>query len=260
MLQEMPQDAAALLEPFEHLADERIPGLPVWRQIETVIRRAIATRRVMPGQRLPTETQFAGFFGVHRHTIRRAIAPLVSDGLVGVRQGQGMTVRDQVIDYPVTARTRFSEIISAQSLSPGGEIVEMVVEPARPDVAMPLSIEPGEPVIRVEMLRWADGVPISIASDYVVRARLPGFMEVMEETRSITRTLTRLGAGDYARARTTVQSRMPTPEEADQLRQAPNQPILCVDAINVVGENRFPIQYTRARFASQRVQLIFDTL
>jgi len=248
-----------LTQMFGAMPTQRVAGTPVWRQIETILRDAITARRIMPGQRLPTETQFASFFGVHRHTVRRAVAPLVADGLVSVRQGHGMTVRDQMIDYPVTMRTRFSEIIASQSLDPSGDIVDMAVEAAPREVAVPLGIMPGATVVRVEMLRWADGVPISIASDYVSQARFPSFEATMREMRSITKTMTLLGAGDYQRARTTVYSRMPTPTEADLLRQPPNQPVMCADSVNICGEMREVVQFTQARFASQRAQLIFDS-
>ncbi len=237
----------------------RVVGVSMWRQIETCLREAITARRIMPGQRLPTETEFAAFFGVHRHTVRRAIAPLVADGLVSVRQGQGMTVRDQVIDYQVTARTRFSEIVASQALEPGGDILDLAEDAADPEVAAALGIEAGARVFRVELLRWAAGVPVTLATDYVACERLPGFSDAMRETGSMTAALTRLGAGDYRRARTVVFARMPTAEEADSLRQPPNQPLLCADSLNVAGEDDRPVHYTRARFSAQRVKLIVVT-
>lgn len=45
---------------------------------------------ILPGQRLPTESQMTAQFGVSRTVVREAIAALAADGLVEARQGSGV--------------------------------------------------------------------------------------------------------------------------------------------------------------------------
>ncbi len=59
-----------------------------------VLRNAILSRELEPGQKLPPERKLAESLGVNRLTLRNALAQLASAGLVSVRQGSGYTVND----------------------------------------------------------------------------------------------------------------------------------------------------------------------
>ena len=86
----------------------REAGVSLWRQIVRIIEADIASGTHQPGARLPTEAQLAVRFGVNRHTIRRALEELSRNGLVRVEQGRDSFVAEDVLDYEVAARTRFS--------------------------------------------------------------------------------------------------------------------------------------------------------
>ncbi|TIP57116.1 GntR family transcriptional regulator, partial [Mesorhizobium sp.] len=47
---------------------------------------------IIPGARLPTESQLADKFGVSRNVVREAIAQLRADGMIEARQGIGAFV------------------------------------------------------------------------------------------------------------------------------------------------------------------------
>ncbi|MEO1200927.1 MAG: UTRA domain-containing protein [Pseudomonadota bacterium] len=51
---------------------------------------------------------------------------------------------------------------------------------------------------------------------------------------------------------------MPDEREAGHLRQAINRPVLVTEAVNVDTDGR-PIQFSRTRFASDRVQLVVES-
>lgn len=58
------------------------------------LRSSILQGEVEPGQRLPSERSLAEKFNVTRTTLREALKKLEQLKLVGMRQGQGITVRD----------------------------------------------------------------------------------------------------------------------------------------------------------------------
>jgi GntR family phosphonate transport system transcriptional regulator len=60
-----------------------------WLRIATQISDAISRGIYPPGKRLPSEHSLAEQFGVNRHTIRKSLASLASQGLVRVTQGSG---------------------------------------------------------------------------------------------------------------------------------------------------------------------------
>jgi len=63
-------------------------------RVTTVLLEKIRNGEFPPGARLPTEQAICESFGVSRTVIREAISRLKSEGLVEVRQGSGMVVRE----------------------------------------------------------------------------------------------------------------------------------------------------------------------
>ena len=97
---------------------EQEPGVAVWRQIWQTLHRDISSGGYQPGEKMPTEAMLSKRFGVNRHTVRRAISDLVDRGLVRVEQGRGTFVAEDVVEFVVGERTRFTELMSAQQRTP----------------------------------------------------------------------------------------------------------------------------------------------
>ncbi len=233
-------------------------GTSLWRQIAERLERDIVTGNRQPGERLPTEMQMAEEFGVNRHTIRRAVAALAEQGLVRIEQGRGTFVQESVIDYRVKKRTRFSENMLGHRREPSGTLLGVREEPAEEAVAKALEIRKGTTVVVVERVGEADGRPISVSSHYFPKARFPGLSDVLVETNgSITSAMERLGAGDYTRKVTRVTARTARAADARLLQQSPTKPILLTEGINVDSTGR-PVEYSVARWASERVQMVFE--
>ncbi len=55
----------------------------------------IDSGKLSPGEKIPSENELCGKFGLSRQTIRHAISKLIEDGLVESRQGSGTYVSDQ---------------------------------------------------------------------------------------------------------------------------------------------------------------------
>jgi DNA-binding transcriptional regulator YhcF (GntR family) len=64
-------------------------------QIATKLRAAILTRRLAPGDKLPSQPELAARYGVARETVKRAIELLRAERLIITRQGSGAFVRAQ---------------------------------------------------------------------------------------------------------------------------------------------------------------------
>lgn len=234
----------------------RLPRVVMWQRIAEILTAEISAGSYPPGSRMPTETELAQRFGVNRHTLRQAMGALSDAGLVSVQHGRGTFVRPApVIEYPVGTRTRFSEILSQQSRLAEGELLATREGPATLEIAQALAIEEGEPVIILEILRRADGQPVSLKTAHLPRARFQGIAEAFRETNSLTAALRAFGVADYTRRSTRIWTRLPTPEEAVLLQQKPAEPILIMETVDQDEAGR-PVEYGLARAAGQRVQVL----
>jgi len=236
---------------------DRSAGIAVWRQIMETLKAEIVSGAFEKGSRLPPESELASRFGVNRHTVRRAIAALTGEGILRADQGRGTFVASAPLSYPIGPRTRFSEIVSGQDRAPSGRLIGSAVEEADALLANQLDVPLGTPLIRVETLRVADGVPMIVGTSWFEQSRVPNFVADYAESGSITRALELAGIDDYRRKETRITAELVESRDAHQLGVALGQPVMVVESVNLDMEGR-PIQYTRARAAADRMQLVVN--
>src|SRR5687768_4197510 len=110
--------------PFLEVSVQRQPSLP--DQIADTIKEFITRRQLVPGQRLPPERELCDRFGVSRTAVREAMRSLAAKGLVDVRAGGGVWVRQPSVGPAV-------ELIGIAVQTAGGAISwAEVLEARRP--------------------------------------------------------------------------------------------------------------------------------
>ncbi len=71
---------------------ERDGGAPLGAQLERELREAIRSRRLSPGERLPSSRKLAGELGVSRGLVQECYAQLLAEGFLSARSGSGTHV------------------------------------------------------------------------------------------------------------------------------------------------------------------------
>jgi GntR family phosphonate transport system transcriptional regulator len=233
-------------------------GIALWRCIADDFEQTILLGRYENGERLPAESEMAARYGVNRHTVRRAMAELSARGLVRTERGSGTFVRTDKLAYPIGQRTRFSEIIAASGHEAAGRLQGHRLEPASEEIADRLRLKPGDQVVRLEIIRAADRVPISVATTWLSAERFADAGRIFRRVRSITRTLEHYGITGYRRRWTRITATLADAVDAGRLRLSVHRPILIVESVDI-GQNDQPILTTRARFAADRMALTVES-
>lgn len=231
-------------------------GVALWRRIADAIRLDIVGGKLASGDRLPTEAVLAKRFSANRHTVRRALAVLAEEGVVGAEQGRGTFVRSaRRLSYPIGRRTRFREGLRGQASSLTSRGISDRIENATATVAQALGLKPGAKVVRTEGISLADGVPISRSTTWLNYRLFPDFAERIARLDLTTAVFASYGIADYARASTRISARHADVEETKLLGLTPGAILLVSEAVDVDSDGH-PISYALTRFPAERMELV----
>src|ERR1700722_9810673 len=141
--------------------------LPLYAQVENVIIDRISNGSWPPDSRLPSEDSLVQEYAVSRTTIRAAIQSLIQRGLVEIRRGKGTFVTHPKITQELTELTGFVEDMQALGRHATAKVLDQQVVPANQVVARELALPQGAPVVRIQRVRLADGLPLSFYETYL---------------------------------------------------------------------------------------------
>lgn len=241
---------------------ERKRGEALWSQISAEIAKDVAEGRYQGDGKLPSEAQLSETYGVNRHTIRRALDELAAARIIRTEHGRGSFVNEEVLDYRIGQRPRFSEWVRGHNRTPLGDILrleEVLLEtlPEAPAAAEALAVTPADPVLLLERIGSADARPMSLSRHIFPLARLPGLPAALRRHGSITAALAAIGIADYTRRWTRVCARLPDAREARLLRIAHTESLLTTEALNV-SEDGMLLEFGASCYPASRVQLVFE--
>lgn len=89
---------------------------PPYRQMADALRAAILTRKLKPGDKLPSQAELAERYGVARMTVQQALRVLHADGLTVSRVGSGVYVRERT-ERPVGLRPHIEAAFSREHVT-----------------------------------------------------------------------------------------------------------------------------------------------
>jgi DNA-binding GntR family transcriptional regulator len=136
-------------------------------QVEELLRGRIREGIYAPGSRIPSESELSGEIGVSRATVRTVLAKLAVNGLILRKQGDGtyVNVRIKEINAHWGNLWDFVHIIETNGFTPRIESLAIDQKPATEQEAIALAIEPGETLLSLKRLFYADDQPVILAKN-----------------------------------------------------------------------------------------------
>ena len=146
----------------------RSGGIPLYRQLEQMIRLMVEDGSLAYGQMLPSEVEMIERYQVSRTTIRQALKELEAAGLVRREQGKGTFVCEAKLEHPLYSASSFTDDIRNKGSVPGG--ITLFAEQIIPSktLGMQLRLISGETGIKLERLLTVDGEPVGIHTTHLV--------------------------------------------------------------------------------------------
>lgn len=224
--------------------------LPIYYQIQEMIRRKMEAGEWEPGDVLPSERIFAEEYEVSRMTVRQAITELVNEGLLRREKGKGTFVAEKKLEQTLQGLTSFTEDMKARGLEPGNILKHFRVIEASGDVVKALNMKKQEPVYEIQRIRLADEKPMALETTYVNANLIKGLSEetVTKSLYNYIETQLNLKIG-YAEQ--TLESSIATDKEADLLGIETGDPILWIARITHLHDGT-PFEYVKSAYRGDR--------
>lgn len=210
---------------------------PVYKQIADILRDAIVSEDLAPGDQLPSEAELVDRFGVSNGTARKSLGLLRGEGLIVAEHGRGVFVRQRPkvrrLAYDRFSRSHrdagkaaYIAEAEAERVTPSVEVYYVGPEQATDSIADRLSVEPGAKVLARKRRYLSDGRPTELADSFLPWD-LAGGTPMTEVNPGPGGIYARLEESGHRLDHFTeeVTARMPTPDETRALRLSAGTPV-----------------------------------
>ncbi|PCJ74279.1 MAG: phage tail protein [Rhodobacteraceae bacterium] len=155
-------------------------GGPRYIQLRRRLETAIENGQLAAGTPLPPEREIASMTTLSRVTVRKAVQPLVEEGLIVQRRGSGSIVAAQLtkVEQSLSRLTSFTEDMARRGKNVTATWLERGIFLPSPEETMTLGLTARESVARLSRLRLADDTPLAIERASLSTRLLPNPMIV----------------------------------------------------------------------------------
>lgn len=227
---------------------------PLYMQIINDIKANIRDCKYQVNQRIPSETELIRIYGVSRITIRRAIQELVNEGYLTKIHGAGTFVRAPKYQRHVLGINSFTTDCLNNGIVPRTRVLLLNTVKATAYDAKMLRVVPGEKIIYLERLRYADDDPVIIERDYFPY-RFSAMLGMKSASlRSVARLLEDRFNVNIGHFDAVIEIAMPYKQDAKRLKLLFNAPILLVHGCTCDTDNN-PLYRSVQVFAGNKFKV-----
>lgn len=229
--------------------------VPLYAQVEAVLAAAIADGTYPPGSRLPNEDSLIERFGVSRTTIHKTVRNLIERGLIEIRRGKGTFVTQPRITQELTELSGFVEDMQALGRHPTARVIDQQVMHATDAVARQLALPAGTPVVRIQRVRLADGMPLSFDETWLPQEIGERIVGNDLETEPIFSLLEQKYNMPLVEAEYRLEATCANETVAQALGIEPGSPIFLIERTSYcVGHQ--PVDYEKLHYRGDQIQFV----
>jgi len=217
--------------------------------------RLLVTREYQPGQKFLTEREIVRRFSVSRATANKALASLVSEGLLEFRKGIGTFVRQTAISYNLRSLVSFTEKARVAGKSPSTVLLtfgKLKASEVDPRIAERLRVTGPDPLWEMDRIRAIDGIPVILEHRFVVASHCPKLTRLQAEG-SLYQAWTEIHHLKIDGADETIRAVLLKDEEAAHLKVPAGSPALEVVAVGFL-QGEVPLWWERTLYRADKYE------
>ncbi len=200
-------------------------------RLRTELMQEITSCQLMPGTKLPTESELSKRFGVSRATVREAVSGLIEAGYIIRRRGSGSYVAERRrMLHGLDSTLSYLAMIEGAGARAGMRVLRAAYE-ENSKVARALQLSRDEKILAVERVRTADDQPVIYSRDRIPARLLDDDLDLGSLDPSLFALLRSSGhAADHATA--TLRAVASTELTAKVLGVRRGKPLLFIEEID----------------------------
>ena len=232
--------------------------IPLYYQLAELIRERIQSGALRPGDQLPSERDLSEQVAISRMTVRQAVAYLVREGTLVVKQGVGTFIAEPKLTYDALHLLGFTE----EAMRRGGGVTSRVLEQAiattPPCVAIGLQLDPDKTVTKLVRLRTVDATPLLLETSFIPTALCPSLRDVDLATQSLYALLEQQHGLRLQRARHTLEATTANDHESGLFGVKPGTAMILMEGVTYLDQGR-PVEYFKALYRGDRFKFVFES-
>ena len=134
-------------------------------------------RRMVPDSLIPSARELSKSYKVSAMTVRQALVALQQEGIIHSVPGLGTFVSDHRMSKKLTFVSFTQEVIE-RGMTPSSKIITAIKTTVTdPQIADALKISIGDPVYKIERVRFADKIAMALEESYISAHLIPGLLD-----------------------------------------------------------------------------------
>ncbi len=154
-------------KPKDNYQIEKNTPIPLYYQIERILREKIYNHEIKPGEKLPTEKELVGEFDVSRPTVRRAVTNIMRDGLIEIKRGRGTFLKTENFEEPIAGLRSYTEEALKQGYRPSSKMLSFKRIKPDDEIIKKLMLNKDDAIFTIIRLRLLDNDPSGIDTTYI---------------------------------------------------------------------------------------------
>lgn len=232
--------------------------VPLYIQLRDILKELVNSKKLLPGDQIPSENELSSTFNISRMTVRQAIQELMREGIVIIRRGEGTFVSSVPHTQMLLKLEGFSSEMAKLGYRSHSRILDVEKIFSFDSYAMAysgLGKSPGEPLVRIQRIRYVEDTPFALETSFLEYNMGKGLLDPqMADDTSLYNYIEKDLHVRLSRADHIIQPDLADSRTAEHLEIEPGSPILKLHGTTYSMTNK-PIEYLEGIYRGDQYEL-----
>jgi GntR family transcriptional regulator len=234
----------------------KVAPTPLHIQLYEILKQKVENGEYKPHDIIPSESQLSKIYNVSRTTVRNVILRLANEQIIYRVAGKGTFVCENKITTSSIAQKGIREQLEEMGYETGTTLLENNFIHADSALAHKLHINEGDGIIHIKRIRYVNGTPLSMHTNYLVAKLFPNLLDNDVASTPLCNILQYKYNVTAKYGEETLESITSNSLESKLLEVPNSYPFLLLEC-KLYDQNNVPYEYSRVVFRGDRIKLKF---